>query len=111
MIKHLSEFQKKVYSLVRKIPKGRVTSYREIGKQLGKKGQVYRAVGAALNKNPCLVKIPCHRVVLSDGRVGAYAKGVKEKIRLLSVEGVLIKDGRIVQFEKKLYKFKIRRFK
>ncbi len=110
-MKRLSEFQKKVYSLVRKIPKGRVTTYKEIGKQLGTKGLIYRAVGVALNKNPGLVKIPCHRVVLSDGRVGGYIKGVKEKIRILSVEGVLIREGRIVQFEKKLYKFKIRRFK
>ena len=94
---------KEVYWLVRKIPKGSVSTYREIAKALGKPN-ASRAVGVILTKNPELVKTPCHRVVHADGRVGGYAKGAQEKIRLLAKEGVLVADGKIKDFEKKLFK-------
>lgn len=96
-------FQEKVYKLCKKVPKGKVTTYKEIGKKLGK-GMIYRAVGMALNKNPYAPKIPCHRVVASDGSIGGFASGSKKKIALLKKEGIEIKKNKVVNFEKKLYR-------
>lgn len=84
----MSSFQEKVYQVVKKIPKGTVLTYKELAKQAGSP-RAWRAVGNILskNKNP---KIPCHRVIRSDGRVGGYKGGLKKKITLLKKEGVLI---------------------
>lgn len=85
----MSSFQEKVYQVVKKIPKGKVLTYKELAKQAGRP-RAWRAVGNILskNKNP---KIPCHRVIRSDGRVGGYKEGTKKKITLLKKEGVVIK--------------------
>jgi len=98
-----TEFQKKVYPLCKKILRGKVSTYKEIGKKLGK-GQIYRAVGNALNKNP-YSKVPCHRVICSDGRIGGFARCVKVKIRMLRKEGVVV-DKNKVDLKKYLCKFK-----
>ena len=98
-------FQEKVLKLCSRIPKGKVSTYKEIGKALHGKGQVYRAVGRALHDNKNPVVVPCHRVVCSDGSIGGYAKGVRKKIGLLRMEGVDVKNGKIVGFEKKLFRF------
>ncbi|MEK7519186.1 MAG: MGMT family protein [Patescibacteria group bacterium] len=87
-------FQKKVYEIVRKVPKGKTLSYREVAK-LADRPRAWRAVGNILNKN-CDSKIPCHRIIRSDGEIGGYAHGEKRKIRLLKKEGVLIRKKRIV---------------
>ena len=63
----ITEFQDKVYKICSKIPKGKVSTYGEIAKALGKTGPMSRAVGNALNKNPYAPIVPCHRVVKSDG--------------------------------------------
>ena len=94
-------FNEKVYSLCKKVPRGRITTYKEIGNALHGRGQVYRAVGVALNKNP-YASVPCHRVVNSDGRVGGFARGTKKKILLLKAEGIAIEKGKIKDFDKKL---------
>lgn len=99
-------FSDKVLRLVKQIPKGKVTTYKEIGKALHKKGQVYRAVGRALHENKCPVKIPCHRVVCSDGSIGGYSRGIKTKIALLRKEGIKIKGNKILDFKKRLFMFK-----
>jgi methylated-DNA-[protein]-cysteine S-methyltransferase len=91
----MKSFQDKVLSLVKKIPKGKITTYKEIGKALGGRGQVYRAVGRALHDNKFPIKIPCHRVVCSDGSLGGYSRGIKKKIKLLKKEGIEIKNGKI----------------
>ena len=96
-------FQDKVLSLVKKIPKGKITTYKQIGKALRKKA--YRAVGNALNKNPYAPQTPCHRVVCSDRTLGGYSKGVNKKIQLLKKEGIEIKKNKIIDFEKKLFRF------
>ncbi len=101
----ITEFQKKVYGLCSKVPKGRVTTYKEIGKALGKDGNIYRAIGQALNKNPFAPKVPCHRVVSSNESIGGFAHGSKAKIKLLESEGIKIKDNKIVDFENVLFKF------
>ena len=79
-------FDQRCYDLLLQIPKGKVTTYREIAHALGSKA--YRAVGQAMNRNPKLMKIPCHRVVRSNGEVGGYAQGENEKIKLLLEEGI-----------------------
>lgn len=89
-----TNFQKKVYQIVRKIPKGKVISYKMVAKLAGRPW-AWRAVGNILNKNRD-PKIPCHRVVRSDGNVGGYRKGVKNKIALLKKEGLIIKKRRLI---------------
>jgi methylated-DNA-[protein]-cysteine S-methyltransferase len=101
----MKTFQDKVLDLVKKIPKGKVSTYKEIGKALKRRGQVYRAVGRALHDNKLPVVIPCHRVVSSDGNIGGYSKGVKKKIDLLKKEKVFVRNNKIVDFKKKLFSF------
>lgn len=95
-------FSEKVYKITRKIPRGRVSTYKEISKALNTKA--YRAVGNALNKNPYAPVVPCHRVVNSNGKIGGFASGINKKIRLLQKEGVQIKNRKIVNFNKKIFR-------
>lgn len=74
-----------LWRLVRKIPKGKVTTYGLLAKKLNTSP---RAVGQALKKNPELITTPCHRVIKSNGELGGYINGVKEKKRLLESEEV-----------------------
>lgn len=85
-------FQKKIYNVVKKIPRGEVLTYKEVTKRAGYL-KAWRAVGNVLNKNKNS-KIPCHRVIRSDGRVGGYRDGTKKKMTLLQREGVLIKKDK-----------------
>ena len=80
----ISSFQKKVYNIVRKIPKGRVLTYREVAILSGNP-KAYRAVGNILNKNYDK-SIPCHRVIRSNGKAGGYNRGAQNKIKLLKKE-------------------------
>ena len=84
----------RVLRVVRTIPRGKVATYGGIARFLGTPRGA-RAVGRALNGNPDLVVVPCHRVVRSDGVVGGYARGVSRKIALLREEGVVVRDGRV----------------
>jgi methylated-DNA-[protein]-cysteine S-methyltransferase len=99
----MKTFQQKVLDLVKKIPKGKVTTYKEIGRALKRKGQVYRAVGRALHDNKLPVVIPCHRVVSSDGSIGGYSRGIRKKIFLLKKEGIIVRQNKVVDFRKRLY--------
>ena len=85
--KQIASFQKKVYEVVRKIPEGKVMTYKQVAKLTGYP-KAYRAVGNALNKNPDPKTIPCHRVIRLDGRVGGYREGTKKKINLLKSEHI-----------------------
>jgi len=105
MVESKNTFQKEVLDLVKKIPKGRITTYKEIARALKRKGQSYRAVGRALHDNRYPIIIPCHRVVKSDGSLGGYSRGVKKKISLLKKEGIKINKGKIIGFKDKFYKF------
>ena len=87
-----NEFQKKVYEILKGVPKGRVTTYKKIAKMLKTSP---RAVGNALNKNPYAPKIACHRVIKTNEEVGGYATGKKNKIKLLKKEGIQIFKGKI----------------
>lgn len=87
-----TNFQLKVWKYLQGIPKGRVKTYLEVAKAIGKP-KAFRAVANAVGKNPYPPKIPCHRVIRSDGSLGGYSGkgGIKEKRRLLTLEKVLIK--------------------
>ena len=97
------QFNEKVLGLTKKIPKGKVTTYKLIAEKL--KTHAYRAVGTALHNNKKPIIIPCHRVVNSSGFVGGYANGIEQKIKLLKKEGINIKNKKIEDFEKVLFRF------
>jgi len=80
-------FKEQIYAVVRKIPKGKVLTYKEVARKVGKP-KAYRAVGNILNKNRD-PKVPCHRVIRSDGRIGGYRDGNNSKIKILKKEGYL----------------------
>jgi methylated-DNA-[protein]-cysteine S-methyltransferase len=103
MPKAISINSAKVYELLCKIPEGKVTTYGEIAKKL--KTKAFRGIGQIVGANPNAPKVPCHRVVRSDGGISGYAFGVDKKIALLKKEGVLVKNDKIVDFKEKLYKF------
>jgi methylated-DNA-[protein]-cysteine S-methyltransferase len=87
-----TKFQLKVWNYLKKIPRGKVTSYLEVAKAIGKP-KAFRAVANAVGKNPYPPLIPCHRVLRSDGSLGGYSGkgGIKEKRRLLLKEKVKLK--------------------
>ncbi len=93
-----------VYKKLVQVPKGKVTTYGELAKAVGlKNGQ--RAIGRIMNKNPYPVIIPCHRVVHSNGKIGGYAYGDDIKNKMLTKEGIEIRNGKILDFEQRIYKF------
>lgn len=96
-------FSQKCCELLKQVPKGKVTTYKEIAKALNTKA--YRAVGNAMNKNPNPVVVPCHRVVRADGNLGGYAYGAIKKVDLLKEEGIEVVDGKIVNFKTILHHF------
>ncbi len=83
-----TKFQLQVWEEIKKIPRGSVKTYKEIACILGKP-KSSRAVANACAKNPLIVKIPCHRVIRSDGFLGGYSGkgGVQKKKKLLIEEG------------------------
>ena len=86
-----SPFAGKVYHLTSLIPLGKVATYGQIARAMGKPHSA-RAVGQALHCNPFAPKVPCHRVVRNNGNLGGFAGGLKKKISLLRQEGIVIKD-------------------
>ena len=82
-------FQLKVWAYLRKIPRGSVRTYSQVAKDIGKPLAI-RAGANAIGKNPFAPKIPCHRVIRSDGSLGGYSGkgGVKTKRFLLKKEGI-----------------------
>ena len=85
-----TKLQVKVWNYLKKIPKGKVKTYLEVAKAIGK-ARAVRAVANAIGKNPFPPKIPCHRVIRSDGKLGGYSAkgGIKTKKKLLKIEGFL----------------------
>jgi len=81
-------FTQKVYAIVAKIPRGSTMTYGEVARRAGRP-RAYRAVGNIMNKNPDTKKVPCHRVLRSDGTVGGYAWGTAKKTALLRREGAI----------------------
>jgi O-6-methylguanine DNA methyltransferase len=87
-----TEFQRRVWEALRRIPFGERRSYRDIAVAVGRP-KATRAVGAANGSNPVSLVVPCHRVVNSDGKLGGYGGGVELKARLLAMESRARGDG------------------
>ena len=93
-----------VYKKLLKVQKGKVTTYGDLAKAVGlKNGQ--RVIGMIMKNNPFPVIIPCHRVVKFNGEIGGYVYGEKIKSNMLSKEGITIKDGKIIDFDKEKFYF------
>jgi len=82
----MKSFTEKVYEVVKKIPKGKVLTYKKVAKRAGNI-KASRAVGNILSKNHNL-RIPCYRIIRSDGKLGGYNRGVKKKKEILGRESV-----------------------
>jgi O-6-methylguanine DNA methyltransferase len=101
-------FEEKVWKLMEEIPKGKVTTYGLIAKRLNTKA--YRAVGNACRRNPYAPRVPCHRVVRSNGTIGGFGgktsgENIAKKIRMLKEEGVEVENGRITHFDRVVFRF------
>ncbi|MBK7631456.1 MAG: methylated-DNA--[protein]-cysteine S-methyltransferase [Ignavibacteriales bacterium] len=83
-----TEFQKRVWIELQKIPYGKTISYKTLSEKLGHVKAI-RAVGTANGKNPIAIIIPCHRVIGADGKLVGYAGGLDIKEKLLHLEGAL----------------------
>ena len=85
-------FEQRVYALVKQVPRGQVTTYKQLAKQLH--CACCQAIGQALKRNPFAPDVPCHRVISSNLTVGGFkgesaGREISEKIQLLQSEGVL----------------------
>lgn len=110
ILDHVPEFHMKIYALLKKVPRGKVTTYKALAEAA--KTKAYRAVGQAMKCNPYAPIVPCHRVVAADGSIGGFrgsknpnGKEIKKKIKMLRREGVGIKGKQIADFEKVLFEF------
>lgn len=93
----------RLQQLLLQIPHGRVTTYKELAHAMGTKG--YRYVGQLLHINPDPNRFPCCKVVQSDGSLGGFATGSKDKIQRLKAEGILVRNGKVENFDTKFYRF------
>lgn len=98
----MSTFAERIYEQLKKVPKGRVTTYGLLAKSIGSKA--YRAVGMVLSKNPYAPIVPCHRVVRSDGTIGGFmgqsqGENVAKKKRMLEAEGIVFEGDKVKGFE------------
>ncbi|MDA9623713.1 MGMT family protein [Pelagibacteraceae bacterium] len=86
-----TKFQRKVWKYLKKIPRGKTKTYSEVASAIGSPSSI-RAVANAVGKNPYPPRIPCHRVIRSDGSLGGYSGkgGIKTKRILLKKEGIVL---------------------
>ena len=99
----MTDFQCRVYAAVRRVPPGRVTTYKLLADAVGCRSP--RAVGQALKRNPFAPEVPCHRVIASDLTLGGFrgqggGAGVRSKRRLLASEGVRFRSGILIEPER-----------
>jgi len=92
-LNRISDFQHLVYLAAQKIPSGKIVTYSDLAKDIGKP-KAARAVGNALAQNPILLIIPCHRIIASSGKLGGFSAygGLRTKKALLTCEGVYLPD-------------------
>ncbi len=93
-----TSFELKVYQATRRIPRGKVSTYRLIGKSI--KCESSQAIGQALRRNPFAPNVPCHRVIASSLTIGGFfgergGTEIKRKLKLLGAEGVRFIDGKL----------------
>ena len=100
----LSPYQAAILRILAEVPKGKVTTYGDLAKELARRDPKYspnasRAVGTTMKNNPCAPQVPCHRVIKSDGKIGNFRGGaegaVEAKIGMLRDERVTVVDGKI----------------
>jgi methylated-DNA-[protein]-cysteine S-methyltransferase len=100
----LSPYQQAILRILAEVPKGKVTTYGDLAKELARRDPRWspgasRAVGTTMKNNLCGPQIPCHRVIKSDGGVGNFRGGargaVEEKIGMLRDEGITVLNGKI----------------
>jgi len=102
-VQDLPDLWKETYDLVAQVPKGKVTTYGAVAKALGDIA-ASRFVGLAMSKNDDIVRVPCRRVVQSDGHLGGYTGGgTLKKMSLLRKEGVEVKGMKVIDFENVLF--------
>ncbi|MFH0970296.1 MAG: MGMT family protein [Candidatus Diapherotrites archaeon] len=99
-----TSFQKAVWIVLLRIPRGKVSTYGEIANLIGRP-HAARAVGNACNANPFAPAVPCHRVVASNGSLGGYAYGLNKKSALLRREGILFVNNHVVDFDARRFVF------
>jgi methylated-DNA-[protein]-cysteine S-methyltransferase len=90
----LTTFEREVYEALARVPYGTAVSYRELADAAGHPN-AYRATGSVMARNELPLLLPCHRVVRNDGRLGQYGSDPAWKERLLTLEGVTVKEGRL----------------
>ena len=101
----LTVWERRILQKIKRIPRGKVTTYKFLAEAVNRPKAI-RAVGNALKKNPCLIKVPCHRVVKLDGKIGGYCLGQKRKLSLLKKEGVeFTAKNQVKNFKEILYRF------
>ena len=93
-------FEQRVYALVAQVPPGHVTTYAALARALGIRSP--RAIGQALRRNPFAPRIPCHRVIASDGSIGGFCGAnsgapIRKKLARLAAEGVRFSAGRLAE--------------
>jgi O-6-methylguanine DNA methyltransferase len=90
-------FHQRVWREARRIPHGKITTYKSLSRRLKHNG--YRSIGQAMAKNPLLIIVPCHRVIRTDGSLGGFGPGLHVKEYLLKLEkgsnDVDLKSGKI----------------
>ena len=98
----MTSFQLECYEALKKVPPGKVISYGGLAEMIGRPN-AHRAVGSAMNKNPYAPKVPCHRVVKSNGELGGFADDIGVKIKRLHKEGVEVLNNKVVNFKSILF--------
>jgi methylated-DNA-[protein]-cysteine S-methyltransferase len=98
-----SKLTEDCYKLLRTVPRGNVTTYKDLAIALGTKA--YRLIGRIMNKNPDAPNTPCHRVVNSNGKIGGYFYGTSKKKELLAKEGISTIGDSIWEFDTVRFKF------
>ncbi len=84
-----TDFQRRVWEVLKEVPYGETLSYQEIAFRIGENRNYARAVASAIAQNPVMILIPCHRIIGTDGSLTGYAGGLDRKKALLELEGSL----------------------
>ena len=99
----IDDLKEECFSLLKKIPFGKITNYKIIAEEMGLKS--YRLIGKIIGSNQYIPAIPCRRVIKSNSDISGYAHGVEEKIKILAEEGVFTKDNKVLNYQKILHHF------
>lgn len=96
-----TEFAAFVYKRLQEVPKGKITTYKDLAHAVGTKS--YRAIGQIMRNNPYAPDVPCHRVVATNGKIGGFCgqsegKEINRKISMLKEEGITIQNNKIHDF-------------